>query len=827
MMDVIPDAADLSISTEDLGEQLFNESVVAAVMPEQAARLSELEMEYGESLDRSTRMYAKYYKGVLSQDAPDISPSAGRKMMPALPPIAEPPMTPLHEVSRSIPDFVKFGPILPKSAGFPILKRDTAGGSFSNCRHHRIGTSPDPSPELNDLNGKMLKKDLAKENDDNSDSDDSVASVDCDLPTQKILSPGNMVLKADKGSVTEVNLPRQEQFVSGKSSSLDSPKTPSRVSFPKSVTSSKKEQPVHCTSNNTSSSSHKNSLSQLKATSPKFSPVKLQGKPEQGLMHISSHTTFLLPSFGHMLDESDDDMETHSCSNSSSAVRSSTSPITNGHSPAPSIHSESEEVNYKNNPSSVEKAMQRTKSPKDFVCPITGHLFNDPVTLETGQTYERKAIQEWLKRGNTTCPITRQSLSSTILPKTNYVLKRLITTWMEQNPDIAQEFSYMETPITSPTTFSSPEYLSESNTTVDPERPISLSRSTSSKIEKRSKRFTRGLSTSPRSVISQAASETVMNTLKTYASCLCTSEELKECEEAVLNIARIWKESKANRGVQAYLCSPTLLNGFLEILSASTNREALRVSVYILSELVLADESVAETLSNVDSDFDCLSALLINGLAESAVLIYLLRPTFSQLFGHDLVQSLVQVMMTKGEHADDFSCAIEPKDAAISLLEQLLSGGDENDRSVNVFSVISANGLPALIKYLDQMERRASIVSILVSCMRADKHCRNLIAKRAELAPVLELFHAGNDDTRSVCIDFISGIVSLKRRTFCNQVLQIIKDEGAFSTMHSFLVYLQMAPIEQQPLVASLLLQLDLLVEPRKTSITGMKLLIR
>ena len=52
----------------------------------------------------------------------------------------------------------------------------------------------------------------------------------------------------------------------------------------------------------------------------------------------------------------------------------------------------------------------------------------------------------------------------------------------------------------------------------------------------------------------------------------------------------------------------------------------------------------------------------------------------------------------------------------------------------------------------------------------------------------------------------------LFRRTFCNQVLQIIKDEGAFSTMHTLLVYLQMAPMEQQPAVATLLLQLDLLV---------------
>lgn len=50
------------------------------------------------------------------------------------------------------------------------------------------------------------------------------------------------------------------------------------------------------------------------------------------------------------------------------------------------------------------------------------------------------------------------------------------------------------------------------------------------------------------------------------------------------------------------------------------------------------------------------------------------------------------------------------------------------------------------------------------------------------------------------------------RRTMCNKILQIIKDEGAFSTMHSFLIYLQMAPLDQQPIVASLLLQLDLLV---------------
>lgn len=53
----------------------------------------------------------------------------------------------------------------------------------------------------------------------------------------------------------------------------------------------------------------------------------------------------------------------------------------------------------------------------------------------------------------------------------------------------------------------------------------------------------------------------------------------------------------------------------------------------------------------------------------------------------------------------------------------------------------------------------------------------------------------------------------------CNQILQIIKDEGAFSTMHTLLVCLQMASMEQKSTIAPLLLQLDLLVEPRKMSI--------
>jgi len=53
---------------------------------------------------------------------------------------------------------------------------------------------------------------------------------------------------------------------------------------------------------------------------------------------------------------------------------------------------------------------------EDLYCPITHELFEDPCVLEgDGRTYERRAIEEWLRRGNRTSPLTSRTLASTRL----------------------------------------------------------------------------------------------------------------------------------------------------------------------------------------------------------------------------------------------------------------------------------------------------------------------------------------------------------------------------------------------------------------------------
>ncbi|WOL06293.1 E3 ubiquitin-protein ligase [Canna indica] len=72
------------------------------------------------------------------------------------------------------------------------------------------------------------------------------------------------------------------------------------------------------------------------------------------------------------------------------------------------------------------------EAPILFRCPISMELMEDPVTITTGVTYERKNIEKWLfTYKKTTCPATMQMLESFDLTP-NLTLKRLISSFMEK-----------------------------------------------------------------------------------------------------------------------------------------------------------------------------------------------------------------------------------------------------------------------------------------------------------------------------------------------------------------------------------------------------------
>ena len=82
------------------------------------------------------------------------------------------------------------------------------------------------------------------------------------------------------------------------------------------------------------------------------------------------------------------------------------------------------------------EALGRLKStfkgniPTEFFCPITTEIFYDPVIASDGQTYEKAAIEEWLKSHDKS-PLTGVALDTKkLIP--NFVMKKLISSFYEE-----------------------------------------------------------------------------------------------------------------------------------------------------------------------------------------------------------------------------------------------------------------------------------------------------------------------------------------------------------------------------------------------------------
>ena len=69
-----------------------------------------------------------------------------------------------------------------------------------------------------------------------------------------------------------------------------------------------------------------------------------------------------------------------------------------------------------------------------FFCPICRDTMHDPVSLETGQSFERAEIEEWLKDHNT-CPLTNVVLKSKKLTP-NHTLCALIQEYKEKHSKV-------------------------------------------------------------------------------------------------------------------------------------------------------------------------------------------------------------------------------------------------------------------------------------------------------------------------------------------------------------------------------------------------------
>ncbi|KAF5187327.1 Transducin/WD40 repeat-like superfamily protein [Thalictrum thalictroides] len=305
---------------------------------------------------------------------------------------------------------------------------------------------------------------------------------------------------------------------------------------------------------------------------------------------------------------------------------------------------------------------------------------------------------------------------------------------------------------------------------------------------------------------------------------ICSSDILIDCEVAIRVVAKAWLEKHGNPVVESSLSKACVIEGILEVLFISKDDEILELGISILAELVSRSEVNRQIILNSDPQLEIFLRLLKNSslFLKSSVLLYLLMPKAKQMLSKDWVPLVLRVLEFGDQLQTLFTIQCRAQVTAYYLLTQLLTGFDVEINLENARKVISLGGLSILVRRLGigGYDERNNAAFFITSCIQADGSCRHYIANNVKKASILELLVLGKKmEYSTFALSLLIELLCLDRTQVTKFLKGLQTDGGCLNTMHILFVYLQHAPLEQRPLVAAILLQLDLLGDYLQSSV--------
>ncbi|KAB1222142.1 putative E3 ubiquitin-protein ligase LIN-1 [Morella rubra] len=282
---------------------------------------------------------------------------------------------------------------------------------------------------------------------------------------------------------------------------------------------------------------------------------------------------------------------------------------------------------------------------------------------------------------------------------------------------------------------------------------------------------------------------------------LCSSDILSECEIAIRVISKAWSDSQGDTAIEAALSKASIIEGMMEVLSASNEDQIMELVISLLAELVARNQMIGQIMLNLDPQLQLFTRLLRSSslFLKAAVLLYLSKPKAKQMVSYEWVPLVLRVSEFGEQLQTLFTKLRECKTGGLSggvnLLVRGIERGDTHDRS--------------------------NAASILSCCIRADGSCRNYVVENLNKSSLLELIVFEGPKLSNCCaFALLTELLCLKRRIQMKEFLCGLKEGwSGMNSMHILFGHLQRAPPEQKPLVAAILLQLDLLGDAMKCSV--------
>ncbi|KAF7838345.1 U-box domain-containing protein 19-like [Senna tora] len=401
------------------------------------------------------------------------------------------------------------------------------------------------------------------------------------------------------------------------------------------------------------------------------------------------------------------------------------------------------------------ETMMNCINPEDFRCPISLELMTDPVTISTGQTYDRASIQKWLKSGNRVCPKTGEKLTNTELVP-NTTLRRLIQQFCADNgvslvksqspsrdiaktavagsPAAAHAIQFLSWFLARRLVFGTNEQRNKAAYEV--------------RLLARSNLFNRSC------LVQVGAVSPLVNLLET--------DERSTQENA---IAALLKLSKHNRGKEAIMENRGIAP-ILKVLKngkSSESRQIAAAIIFYLSSVKQYRKTIGENPETIPSLVQLIKEGTTCGKKNAIVAIFglLLHPTNHQrVLEANVVPELVKILSSS-----------EREDLVTDSLAVLAALAEKSKGAEAILKASALGLISRLLQCTTRHEGREHCVSILLSlCVNGGEEVVGALAKEGSVMPSLysilaeEKCHAGLISYLAIFISPISIFVNIRHK---------------------------------------------------------------
>ncbi|KAL8033904.1 hypothetical protein ABFX02_13G186700 [Erythranthe guttata] len=312
-----------------------------------------------------------------------------------------------------------------------------------------------------------------------------------------------------------------------------------------------------------------------------------------------------------------------------------------------------------------------------------------------------------------------------------------------------------------------------------------------------------------------------LNEISKAIATICSSESLTDCEAAVRAVSEAWLNSHREKIIEISLSQASvLIQGIMEVLYVSNDDEILELAISILAELATKNETNRQCILTSDPQLDVLIRLLRSSslFLKAASLLYIIKPKAKQMISMEWVPLVLRVLEFGDQSQSLFSVRCFPHEAAYYFLDQLLTGFDEDKNLENTKQVISLGGLSLLVRRMDSGDgfEKSKAASVLYYCIRAEGSCRHYVAKNLKKSTILSLLMKQTNSDFAL----LTELLLLNRRSKREEFMRgLMKGWESLNTLHILLCRLQKARPEERPVIAVILLQLDLMGDSLEYSV--------